>query len=344
MDQNQTKSQLNLLIHPLPIINIVDHFTRLQVVNNSEVSQILGVLLGTQTGPQVNIASSYELKFEIENDNVNIDWEYFEGRNAQMKQILPDLEHLGWYFIGDAPNELCDNIQKQIQSKIENPLLLLIDIPSMVLGTKEGGKVKNLQNRTNLPLQAFEYSTYGNNELNWLPASKIEIVSDSMESIGIDWSNSKALDSKLSFNNIESKTIAGDSDINSGINYFTSQLNSVELLKSKLSYVLKYLQAIKTGELNSNSYTLKQIKNLIDKLPNIDQLGTVDRVLLNEYSDSLLASYLTAITSGLSDLSTLITHENYVQSKENAKKGDRDSNMPFPSKYNTKRSHHYRRG
>jgi hypothetical protein len=31
-----------------------------------------------------------------------------------VKQILPDLEHLGWYFIGDAPNELCDNIQKQV--------------------------------------------------------------------------------------------------------------------------------------------------------------------------------------------------------------------------------------
>jgi hypothetical protein len=41
--------------------------------------------LGTQTGPQVNIISSYELKFEFENDNINIDWEYFEGRNAQSK-------------------------------------------------------------------------------------------------------------------------------------------------------------------------------------------------------------------------------------------------------------------
>jgi hypothetical protein len=116
----------------------------------------------------------------------------------------------------------------------------------MVLGTKEGGKVKNLQNRTNLPLQAFEYSTYGNNELNWLPASKIEIVSDSMESIGIDWSNSKALDSKVSFNNIESKTITGDSDINSGKIYPILNRNLLTLYRYKLLYFsVKFCRIIK---------------------------------------------------------------------------------------------------
>lgn len=48
--EKEGMGSLNLMLHPLVIINISDHFTRTKVQNNLENPRVIGALLGSQQG------------------------------------------------------------------------------------------------------------------------------------------------------------------------------------------------------------------------------------------------------------------------------------------------------
>jgi COP9 signalosome complex subunit 6 len=48
--EKEGSGSLNVMLHPLVIINISDHWTRTKVQNNIENPRVVGALLGLQTG------------------------------------------------------------------------------------------------------------------------------------------------------------------------------------------------------------------------------------------------------------------------------------------------------
>ncbi|KAG8772131.1 hypothetical protein FRC15_002955, partial [Serendipita sp. 397] len=58
---SSTTSGLSVSLHPLPILNISEHFTRIRLQNNVSLPLIVGALLGTQTGREVEIVNTFEL-------------------------------------------------------------------------------------------------------------------------------------------------------------------------------------------------------------------------------------------------------------------------------------------
>lgn len=123
---------LSVSLHPLVIMNVSEHWTRIRAQENS--SQVYGALIGKQKGRNIEIMNSFELMFDKIEGNIIFNDEYYATKEAQFKQVFPDLDFLGWYTTGDAPNESDLNFHKQICKINESPLFLKLN--PMVFDTR----------------------------------------------------------------------------------------------------------------------------------------------------------------------------------------------------------------
>ncbi|TIA99969.1 hypothetical protein E3P94_01891 [Wallemia ichthyophaga] len=116
-------NQVQLAIHPLPVLNISDHCTRSKWIGSAEVS--IGALLGVQSGRNVQIVNSFELRVA---GGVELDNEYLNTRLELFKQVFPEFELIGWYTQRTIANTT--QIHKQLLKYTESPLLLVVDTQS----------------------------------------------------------------------------------------------------------------------------------------------------------------------------------------------------------------------
>ena len=97
-------SSVSVSLHPLVIMNISDHFTRVRVQQQDDarlplgalllecmavhvyeppfVSTVFGVLLGSQKGRSIEICNSFEL---VVSDDRQLDREYFTSKEEQCR-------------------------------------------------------------------------------------------------------------------------------------------------------------------------------------------------------------------------------------------------------------------
>lgn len=110
-------------LHPLVIMNVSEHWTRIKAQEGTP-QQVIGALIGKQKGRSLEIMNSFELLYDkIEGDYV-IDRDYYAIKESQFKQVFPELDFLGWYTTGDAPNSSDMKIHKQICEINESPVFL----------------------------------------------------------------------------------------------------------------------------------------------------------------------------------------------------------------------------
>jgi len=149
--QEQTKSKhgsvvekrdstLNLVLHPLVVINISDHWTRSRVQSNVENPRVIGALLGTQNGRNVEIFNSFELVYDVVGGKVQLDGKYLAKKSEQLKKVFPLYDFLGWYSSGDSvhPADMDVHRSPEITEANESPLYLVLDpITASKKSTKE---------------------------------------------------------------------------------------------------------------------------------------------------------------------------------------------------------------
>ena len=119
-------NSVSAFLHPLVIMNISEHWTRLRAQMNC-VQPIYGALIGKQNGRCIEIMNSFELVFDQLDGKVVLNREYYTQKDAQFKQVFPDLEFLGWYTAGEAPNESDLHFHQQICEINESPVLLKLN-------------------------------------------------------------------------------------------------------------------------------------------------------------------------------------------------------------------------
>jgi len=90
--EREQSSGLNVLLHPLVIIEISDHYTRAKVNTQHQVgnapTRVIGALLGIQSGRKVEIMKSFELVLTV----AGIDDDYLKTKQDQMKKVFPNYE------------------------------------------------------------------------------------------------------------------------------------------------------------------------------------------------------------------------------------------------------------
>ena len=150
MASSGTVGSVSISLHPLVIMNVSEHWTRLRAQEGSDQLglhffslllvalndtiqtfdfrlTVYGALIGKQKGRNIEIMNSFELRFTCSGDRVFIDRDYYNAKEEQFKQVFSEMDFLGWYTTGETPNESDIRVHKQLCEINECPVLLKLD-------------------------------------------------------------------------------------------------------------------------------------------------------------------------------------------------------------------------
>eukprot|EP01097_Dermamoeba_algensis_P009957 TRINITY_DN717_c0_g1_i5.p1 TRINITY_DN717_c0_g1~~TRINITY_DN717_c0_g1_i5.p1 ORF type:complete len:310 (-),score=49.89 TRINITY_DN717_c0_g1_i5:259-1188(-) len=287
----------NIFLHPLVIISISDHFTRTKfAINNKDPNpRVVGALIGTQAGRNIEIFRSFEA-FLIPGPGGRqlIDKSYLLKKSTQLKEVHPSYDFLGWYSTGDGAKDDDLEIQKQLLDINENPLYLIINPLSQT--TTLGSSSREL------PISIYESGYQLINDEPRLLFSKVtyKIETTDAERISVDY--------------VANATISGG-DENSSLNsHLKGMHNAVKMLNMRVKILSSYLQAVSDGKVPADHALLRQVASLINLLPAFDS-ARFRQDLLHEYNDVLLVTYLSALTKSVSLTSDLVDKFNVAYDK-----------------------------
>lgn len=156
---------------------------------------VVGALLGTQTGREIEITNSFD--FAIHPESLQVDHAFFATRRDQckvyhtlfalglrssaafaVKQVFPTYEVLGWYSTGLQPTEDDMRIHQQLLTYNENPLFL-----QMAPETAQSSK--------DLPLTIYESATeiVDNNQVMVFVGTPYKVETGEAERVAVDHVN-----------------------------------------------------------------------------------------------------------------------------------------------------------
>ncbi|THH23108.1 hypothetical protein EUX98_g8074 [Antrodiella citrinella] len=222
-----TTSGLSLALHPLPILNISEHLTRLKLQTKTNLPFVIGALLGTQNGREVEIVNTFELAMET--DKVTLDHGYFVSRRDQYKQVFPSLEFIGWYTV--APRATAQHIALHEQ-------------PTKRLASSD-------PTAQNLPFKAYEptIEIRDRKTRSVFIEATFTVETGEAERIAVDW------------------TAKGGASGTSLESHLYNQRAAVKMLHDRILVLVKYVTDVIAGQATKDHATLRSLSALIASLP-----------------------------------------------------------------------------
>jgi len=81
-------ASVSISLHPLVILNISEHWTRITAQVGGHSVPTLGALIGKQKDRNIEIMNSFELSYNILDDStLVIDRDYYNSKEEQFKQV-----------------------------------------------------------------------------------------------------------------------------------------------------------------------------------------------------------------------------------------------------------------
>ncbi|KAF6257728.1 COP9 signalosome subunit 6 [Scenedesmus sp. NREL 46B-D3] len=282
-DSRNSSSGLEFKLHPLVLINISDHYTRLKA-NSPEGAPpplVLGCLLGSQDGRSVDVANSFEIKFTEALDGAfEVDTPFLLKKQEQYKTVFPKQDIVGWYCSGTQLTERHLTLHRKISEYNESPLLLLLD---PVID----------QNRKDLPLDVFETELHvvaGVPQTIFVKANYSMETSDA-ERIGVDQV------AKI----LPSGKASGSEQLTA---HLTALHSAIQMLVSKLSVIQQQVAQVADGRAPFPHAMMRQVNSLVCSLPALDN-PQFKKDYLTEYNDTLATLLLSGTTQSLAGLAEL---------------------------------------
>ncbi|KAG4079277.1 hypothetical protein HA402_007000 [Bradysia odoriphaga] len=275
-------------LHPLVIMNISEHWTRLRAQEGSR-QQVLGALIGKQTGRNVEVMNSFELKFEIVDGAILVNHAYYTTKEEQYKQVFSDLDFLGWYTTGDAPSEQDIHVHKQICQINECPIMLQLN-PS-------------IRSIDHLPVALYESIidiVHGEATMLFVPLT-YTLATEEAERIGVDHVV------RMSTNDVGEKSVVAE--------HLLTQYSAIKMLHSRVKVVLEYIKSVENGTLQPNHEVLREAYSLSHRLP-VVQGSTFREEYYTQSNDVALITYLGSLTKGCNDMNNLVNKFNVLYDRQ----------------------------
>ncbi|RPD63247.1 COP9 signalosome subunit 6 [Lentinus tigrinus ALCF2SS1-7] len=299
---SSTTSGLSLALHPLPILNISEHLTRARLQTNSTVPFILGALLGTQNGRDVEIVNSFELA--VEDDGVTVDQGFLVTRKELFKQVFPSLEFIGWYTVAERPIARHIALHEQFTPYSSTPLLLVMQ-PSTVFAAAADASGQTL------PLKAYEptIEMRDRKSRSVFIEAPYTVETGEAERIAVDW------------------TAKGGEGGTSLESHLQTQRAAVKMLHDRIMLLTKYVSDVIAGSATKDHATLRALSALIASLPASENKGFREE-FDTEYEDVQLTAYLATLTKSANILNELVDrHIVLTTSREERSGGPRRRGM-----------------
>lgn len=276
-----------VVVHPLVLLSIVDHYTR---VAKDTRKRVVGVLLGETSRSQVDITNSYAVPFEEDDKDPTIwflDHNYHEAMYAMFKKINAKEHVVGWYSTGPKLRESDLDIQELFFDYASNPVLVIIDVQPKELGipTKAYCTVEEVkEDGTQKSQKAFVHI-------------QSEIGAYEAEEIGVEHLLRDVKDSTVS-------TLATE---------VSAKMNALKGLESRLRQIRAYMDLVVEGRLPVKHEIIYQLQDVFNLLPNLNVNDLVKSFAVKT-NDMMLVIYLASVIRSIIALHTLIN--NKVLNKE----------------------------
>ncbi|KAG5728547.1 COP9 signalosome complex subunit 6b [Termitomyces sp. T112] len=272
-------SGLTLSLHPLPILNISEHLTRLKLQKNTHSPFVLGALLGTQTGREVEIVTTFELA--VKDDGESVDLEFLVSRRDQYKQVFPSLEFIGWYTVTAFPTNRHIALHEQFTGFCSTPLLLVLQ-PNLNLASTS-------INSQPLPFKAYEPSVEIKERTSRPVFIEVpyKVETGEAERIAVDW------------------TARGGGSGTSLESHLQTQRSAVKMLHERILVLVKYITDVISGQAQKDHATLRALSALIASLPATENKAFRDE-FSTEYADVQLTAVLSSLTKSTNILNDLV--------------------------------------
>jgi len=152
-------SQATVVITPLVLLSVVDHYKRLHS------SRVVGVLLGNRAGSKITVTNSFAIPFEELNEGFYLDTSYLSYMYELYCKVNCHERILGWYHSGPGMYKSDLDISKTFCQFCDDPVLAIINVKS---------------EESRLPCQSFSL------ERNNLRYINTEISADEIEEVGVE--------------------------------------------------------------------------------------------------------------------------------------------------------------
>ncbi|XP_055823111.1 COP9 signalosome complex subunit 6a [Solanum dulcamara] len=304
---SSSSSGLTFKLHPLVILNVSDHYTRVKSQSQPPPShssngadspsvppRVFGCVIGVQSGRTVEIFNSFELLYDPATHS--LDRAFLEKKQELYKKVFPNFYVLGWYSSGSDAQELDMHIHKALMDINESPVYVLLN-PSINHAQKD------------LPLTIYESELHvidGIPQLIFVQASyQIETVE--AERISVD-------------HVAHLKPSDGGSAATQLAAHLTGIHSAIKMLNSRIRVLHHYLLAMQKGDIPCDNSLLRQVSSLLRRLPAIESEKFKDDFLM-EYNDTLLVSYLAMFTNCSSTMNELVDKFNTAYERHSRRGG-----------------------
>ncbi|KAG5550883.1 hypothetical protein RHGRI_009354 [Rhododendron griersonianum] len=326
---SSSSSGLTFKLHPLVILNISDHYTRVKSQSQppqngaeltaSPLPRVFGCVIGVQRGRTVEIFNSFELLYYPSSHS--LDRSFLEKKQELYKKVFPNYYILGWYSTGSEADESDMQIHKALMDINESPVYVLLN-PSI--------------NHTQKDLPATIYESVANTFCS------CGLINATLELHVIDGIPQLIfVRSSYTIETVEAERISVDhvahlkpSDGGSAATQLAAHLtgihSAIKMLNSRIRVLHHYLLAMQKGDIPCENSLLRQVSSLLRRLPAIESEKFQDDFLMvsvlislanREYNDTLLITYLAMLTNCSSSMNELVDKFNTAYEKHSRRGG-----------------------
>ncbi|XP_045766629.1 26S proteasome non-ATPase regulatory subunit 7 [Maniola jurtina] len=285
-----------VVVHPLVLLSVVDHFNRMGKIGNQK--RVVGVLLGCWRAKGVlDVSNSFAVPFDEDDKDKSVwflDHDYLENMYGMFKKVNAREKVVGWYHTGPKLHQNDVAINELIRRYCPNSVLVIIDAKPKDLGlpTEAYQAVEEVHDDGSPTTRTFEH----------VPS---EIGAEEAEEVGVEHL----------LRDIKDTTVGSLSQ------RVTNQLLGLRGLHSQLSEIRDYLVQVGQGSLPMNHQIIYQLQDIFNLLPDIASDNFVDNLYIKTNDQSLVV-YLAALVRSIIALHNLINNKITNRDAEEGKKDE----------------------
>lgn len=285
-----------VVVHPLVLLSVVDHFNRMGKIGNQK--RVVGVLLGCWRAKGVlDVSNSFAVPFDEDDKDKSVwflDHDYLENMYGMFKKVNAREKVVGWYHTGPKLHQNDVAINELIRRYCPNSVLVIIDAKPKDLGlpTEAYRAVEEVHDDGSPTTRTFEH----------VPS---EIGAEEAEEVGVEHL----------LRDIKDTTVGSLSQ------RITNQLLGLRGLHSQLSEIRDYLVQVGQGSLPMNHQIIYQLQDIFNLLPDIFSDSFLDNLYIKTNDQSLVV-YLAALVRSIIALHNLINNKITNRDAEEGKKED----------------------
>lgn len=295
----------NVVVHPLVLLSVVDHFNRIGKVGNQK--RVVGVLLGSWHKKVLDVSNSFAVPFDEDDRDDSVwflDHDYLENMYGMFKKVNARERIVGWYHTGPKLHKNDIAINELIKQYCTNSVLVIIDVKPKDLGlpTEAYISVEEIHDDGTPTSKTFEHVTS-------------EIGAEEAEEVGVEHL----------LRDIKDTTVGTLSQ------RITNQVHGLKGLNSKLLDIRAYLERVASGKLPINHQIIYHLQDVFNLLPDVNLLEFTKAFYLKT-NDQMLVVYLASLIRSVVALHNLINNKianrdaekKEGQEKEEGKKEKKD--------------------